>query len=246
MNRQERAEFWSRAARAPGECLQPEELEALLEGRGDVRQQSHLESCPACAAEMRLFSEFVSGEPRPEEVAAVDAIAAKLRSPVPGPETKPLAHARGSARGSRFWVPSWAIGLATVALVAGLAYQTRLWRDPSLHVDSNESAVVRSGGLRILAPAGELPVAPQEIAWDAAPGAQRYRVRLMEVDGTVVWSTETETWRIALPEGARSFFVPLKTLRIEVEALDAGGRIVGSGASRVVVKPGAGTTQPRQ
>jgi len=233
MNPQDRSEFWSSAARAGAECLNPEELEALLEGRGDARQQDHLKDCPACAAELGLLSSFVTCEPRPDEVAAVDAIAAKLRSPAPAPAPGRTARARWN-----FSVPAWAVGLAALVLVAGLAWQVRLWRDPALRVDeSGDSSIVRSGGLRILAPSGELKAPPEEINWEPAPGAHRYRVRILEVDDTLVWSAEAETWRVALPPDARAYFVPSKTLRIEVEALDAGGRILRAGSSRAVVKP---------
>jgi hypothetical protein len=228
------AEFWREAARSEGECLDPVQLEAVLEGRATAEQTSHAAACAACATELSLLSEFTKAEVRPDELDAVEAIAGKLRSPVP--------QERIAAKAASPWwalpVPRWALALAAAVLVVGMAVQLRMWREPALGVnDANDSTAVRSSALRILEPAGTLAAAPAEIRWEAAPGATAYHVRLLEVDGNELWSADATEAKLALPASAQAFFVARKTLSIQVEARDEAGRVLRSGTAKAVVIP---------
>ncbi len=53
-----------------------------------------------------------------------------------------------------------------------------------------------------MAPLGDV-AAPADLQWEAVPGAAKYLVRVMEVDGTEIWRTEGQGTRIALPPGVR-------------------------------------------
>jgi hypothetical protein len=128
--------------------------------------------------------------------------------------------------------------MAAMALIVGLAVQIRNWREPSLRAnDPAGSAAVRSASVRILEPAGDVTTAPVAIVWEAAPGAAGYRIRLLEVDGNELWSGTSLEPRLSLPENARTLFVPHKTISIAVEARDAAGAVIRSGAAKCVVKP---------
>ena len=60
---------------ATPECLSPEQLEALLDGK---QSHSHLTNCPRCQAELALLKTFESGSPLPDEGAAVAWISSHL------------------------------------------------------------------------------------------------------------------------------------------------------------------------
>lgn len=228
------AEFWAQAARGEGRCLDPERLEAISEGHGTAAENSHLAACAACTAELKLFSEFTAADARPDELAALESVVSRLRSPVPP------ASAAAAPR-PPWWalpIPRWALTMAALVLVAGIAVQLRNWREPSLRLnDTGDSTAVRSASLRILEPSGTLTAPPAEIRWETAPGAAGYRVRLLEVDGNQLWSGTSPAPRLSLPEPARALFVPHKTISIAVEARDASGAVLRSGTVKCVVKP---------
>ena len=70
-------------------------------------------------------------------------------------------------------------------------------------------------------------------------GAAKYQVRLLEVDRSPLWQTETMDTRADLPSIVRDRIVPGKTILCEIIALDAGvAKIADSGIVRFRVAPG--------
>jgi hypothetical protein len=70
--------------------------------------------------------------------------------------------------------------------------------------------------------------APPELAWRAVDGASMYHVRLLEVDGTEIWSADTPTTQIAIPPQLRAQLQPGRSFRWQVAASNAAGRIAES------------------
>jgi hypothetical protein len=110
-------------------------------------------------------------------------------------------------------------------VLAAVGLQLRHIAPPELrHASGNQPDVFRSQSLAILAPAGDLQKAPEEVRWEPAPSAAAYRVRLMEVDGHELWGAQTVNTSVAFPPSVRALIVPAKTLLLAVTALDARGQ----------------------
>jgi hypothetical protein len=107
--------------------------------------------------------------------------------------------------------------------VAGVGLQLRQSTAPVLHRVSGTD-VLRAHNVVVVAPAGDVREAPREIRWQATPGAVRYQVRLLEVDGSDLWQSETDSEHVDVPSDIAARIVPAKTLLVRVSALDAAGR----------------------
>jgi hypothetical protein len=121
------------------------------------------------------------------------------------------------------------LAVAAILLVAGAVVFLRSLTDrPQLEARNQTSQeVFRSGGFAVLSPAGDLQTGPKEIRWERVPGAAGYKVRLLEVDHSEVWTAETTADHIALPATIQARIVPVKTLFAEVTAFDSSGNKVG-------------------
>ena len=108
-------------------------------------------------------------------------------------------------------------------MVAVLTVQLR-HAPPKLHPPDPNHETLRSGAIQVLAPSGDVQSIPDEIRWEATAGAAQYQIRLLEVDGTELWKTDTAANTIAVPPAVRQRIVPLKTLVLEIAALDGSGR----------------------
>jgi hypothetical protein len=85
----------------------------------------------------------------------------------------------------------------------------------------------RSTAVAVVAPAGDVS-APTQFAWRAVEGASAYHVRLLEVDGTEIWSADTPATQIAVPAQVRAQLQPGRSFRWQVTASGAAGRIAES------------------
>lgn len=105
-------------------------------------------------------------------------------------------------------------------------------REPALPPATGEQ-VYRSASIDIVSPSGDMAGPPRELVWVAWPAAARYDVRVLEVDGTVVWRATSLSPRVDLPDDVIARSVPGKTLIWEVLARDGMGRAVAeSGPQR--------------
>lgn len=227
-NREPDDELLAAALAAANDCPPLEHLERLLDERAPAPLKQHVSRCPRCQTELQMLRSFLSDDVAEHERAAVDAITTRLkaRSSILLPSRIPVVEERQSWW-KRILAPGWltpaAAALALVLVVAGVTIEMRRGRQPALDTAVGGSEVLRSSAIAILSPIGDLAQKPAEIRWETAPNAARYRVRIMEVDRTELWSTETAVPRIDLPASAQAFIVPAKTLLTQVAAFDANG-----------------------
>lgn len=216
-----------------GDCPGVEKLDSYrLYPEREAGTGAHLKSCAACQAEFALLREFQ--QPRAEtaqETADLDWILSQKKKP-----------AASAANVSWFkkWFGSGAYGaMAAVAaallLAAGIQWQMQQ-RSLDIPKVIGDGGVERSTTIDITVPqAGDVNVAPAEARWKAVAGAARYEVALVEVDGNVIWTRNTDALSADLTT-AKVLFLPRKTVGIRVRAKSADGRMVAeSGEVRVRV-----------
>ncbi|MDQ6699140.1 MAG: hypothetical protein M3Z36_03015 [Acidobacteriota bacterium] len=185
---------------------------------------SHAAACSHCQAEIGLLREFLKSEPGREESLPVQWIAAELKR-----REQPIAPRRRFSFGS--WVPdlrSMSLVAASLLVMVGAGFYLQHQRDPGL------SGVYRSGdeimrsGLVAATPAGEIAQAPAEFTWEAAPGATRYEVTVMEVDHNEIWKTESTQTRAEPTSRIRNILAPGRSFLWQVDAFDGGGKKIAS------------------
>jgi hypothetical protein len=197
-------------------------LETLLNAATDAAVKQHLESCAHCRTELAMFQEFEAATPRPEETADLAWVNAELsrkRS-----ETGPSVADR-----IRAWFTLPRLSMAATALAVLLAAALYLPNRRGTRLpDQQESSAWRSGSIAALAPAGDLDRAPASLQWEAATGAASYHVRLLEVDGTEIWSTDTTATTVALPGALAAKMIGGRAFQWDAVARDNGGRKIAS------------------
>jgi len=209
-------EILRKALQKSASCLNEEQL-LSLETEGE---KQHLSGCLYCQAEQKLLQEFLHGQTTPEEQKQVDWIARQLSK-------NPVASAPSWK--SWFTLPRLsAISIAMAALLVVIGLRSTITRTPDVDESGLSISNLRSGAIKVIAPSGDVASAPQSFTWEATQGAAKYRVKLMEVDQNVLWSTEINTFSIAVPEDIRVKMVPAKTLLWQLDALDASGKIIAS------------------
>lgn len=207
---------------ATADCLQLDDLEQALDGRKgeDARRnmEAHVAGCVHCRTGLALLREFDSGAIRPEERRDVSWVVARLRRRSPEP-----------AWWNRLWririmMPAAALA-AAILLVVGLQLR-RPVMEPVPY--SPGADVMRSQSLKVIAPVGDIATPPQALEWQAVAGATHYRVRVLEVDRSELWSTTTSQQRIVLPKSVLRSVAPLKTILWEITAVDTAGNVLAS------------------
>jgi hypothetical protein len=106
-------------------------------------------------------------------------------------------------------------------VAAGIALRPGADVRPGL---SNEPEVWRSGQITAQSPLGDVDRAPTQLRWDAVPGAVSYHVRLLEVDGTEVWSVDSTSASIEFPNDIARKLIPGRAFQWDAVARDAAGR----------------------
>jgi len=205
-------------------------LEALAAPSPEAAVQRHLDSCPHCQNELAMFQQFEAAELRSGEATDLAWVEAELdRRRVPALQLSWIDRIRASL-GTMF-LPEYRgrLSFATVAallIVAGIALYvpSRGVRNPE--VDS--PAVWRSGQVIAIAPLGDLDRAPTQLRWEAVPGAASYRVRVLEVDGTEVWSSNVPAATADIPADLAAKMIPGRAFQWEVEARNASGKRIAS------------------
>jgi hypothetical protein len=231
-NREPDDELLSAALGRVNDCPPLEDLERLLEDGAPTALKGHVDGCSRCQTELQMLRSFTSNEVAEHEKTAVDAIAARLKarsSTIPARRSASV-ESRQSWWKRIFevrWLSPAAAALAVALVVVSVTIELRRGRQPSLDAGTGGAEVLRSSAIAILSPIGDLREKPSEIRWEAAPNATRYRVRIMEVDRTELWSTDAMSTRIDLPPNVETLIVPSKTLLIQVAAFDASGRRSG-------------------
>lgn len=224
-----------RAALGAGEPCPPLEdiLRAVNSNPLPVSRElsMHLQSCAKCQTEIDLWQRFESTGDAPVDE-DVRRVLKRLDATFPGP-AKPLPTVtrehwwnRGVAFG---WLVPVSLAAACLLLVVGavVKYRESGYR-PALNGPSQlGEQVFRSGSLTAVGPLGDVQERPAEIRWQSMQAAAKYRVSVLEVDRTELWTTETTTDRVELPAKIQDQIVPAKTLFYEVTAFDSSGSKIG-------------------
>ena len=224
------------------DCLTVEEMEMHLSAQERPEEREiraeHLRVCANCATEFKLLREFLEAEPRPEERADVDWVAARLESPLP--EAQPKATPAASWLERLFSGGNWALVGAAAAAMLAVGIYLQQGRAPEIPGGLGGGAgVVRSASLSVVGPEGDLAAAPELLEVEAAPDAVSYRFQVEEVDRSVLWSGESSGPSVALPGEVRAAAIPGKTLVWRAFALDGAGGTLGEAAPvRFRVEPG--------
>ena len=208
------------AALGPGADCPP------LEQIDQPQWASHVADCSHCRTELELLHAFEANEMDPQMASQVRQITKRLQAR--SGEIFPVSERPG------FWaeltgfftmprlVPV-AMGMAALLLVVAVGMQMRRSTAPGLQAGDGPE-VMRATQLTVASPIGDQDAVPTRIEWSAVPGAAKYLVRLVEVDGNQLWQGDAAGNRMELPAAARLLIVPAKSILCEVIAQDQNGK----------------------
>lgn len=231
---------------ATPECLAPEQLEALLDGKNT---HPHVASCPRCQAELALLKSFESDTPLADEGAAVAWISSQLDRQLDSIKHPGRARARATVQNlePQSWMSRifgqggfrWALpvaAVAAVAIVSALLLQSPT--APQLQASKGGQPVVyRSQEVIVIGPVGDLKEVPQQLQSQAFSGAENYKFEVMEIDQTLLWTGATKEVSIAIPAPIRAKMLPGKPILWQVTALDGQGHVLGTSQIQRFVSP---------
>ena len=206
---------WQRTLGATPDCIDVLRYAEEL----TTAERAHLEKCVHCQTELKLFREVMAEESSPES----RWIAEKLQKRDNVVPFRPKA-----------WPALYAAAAVLVLLIGNGTWLRS--HGPSVEIPTGTD-IYRSARLELVTPIGDVQRAPNELRWKSVTNATRYRVRVAEVDGTVVWSGETGESHIALPPDIAAQFKPGKTLRWDVQAFRANALLAASETQTVRVIP---------
>lgn len=199
---------------------------ALLPSRSS-EVELHVAGCPRCAAEVRLAGWYEETE----ESAELDVVAAALA----GSDRISTGAASAStavspvATSPRWWARPWGSAALAVAATLLVVVGLSLFRQQPPPVGELPAGdVVRGAAPSIVEPRGALSRAPDSVRWQG-DAAARYRVQLVAVDGTVLWSADFEGERAELPEELIATLAERVTYRLTVVPLTSGAIPAGVG-----------------
>jgi hypothetical protein len=219
------------------ECPSIEDLAAFVSTPQTAESDVHVAGCAYCRNEIALLRAFESDAATPEEAAAVRWISAELAR-------REAPWRTGTSRSLWEVVTSWipapaprwlpAAALACLLVVVGSALYLGS-RGPAGIPNDVTQGTWRSTAIAVVAPTGDVS-APQQFVWRGAEGASTYHVRLLEVDGTEIWSADTPAAQIAIPAQVRAQLQPGRSFRWQVSASAAAGRIAESSLQSFHIK----------
>jgi hypothetical protein len=229
------AEIWREAIAATKDCPTLEVLERVMEESSpDPKIAAHVADCPHCQSEIAMLRSFESSDPTPDEGAAVAWIAAQLQKR----QSAPVA--QNSAMVVPFWrslfrVPYMAAAAALIiAITVGISLHNSDDGKPGFNSGPTNQTIYR-GELRLTTPT-DLSQAPQQLTWEAVPGAASYRVVVSDVTNEKLWQASSSGNSINVNPELKAKMVPGKPLNWKVSALDANGNEIGSGSGKLKVE----------
>ena len=124
----------------------------------------------------------------------------------------------------------WLVPVSVVLLLIGLGLGlTHRSQEPQLRADAGNGPVLyRSQEIQVIAPTGEVAEAPKTLRWKPVPGLTRYKISIMEVDESLLWSGETNDSTLTIPVSTRVKMLPGKPVLWRVTALDDQGRVLAT------------------
>lgn len=184
------------------------EIEELQQAAGFLRGPAVLEhrtETPNCPDEL-VLADFVDGRLSADERRRVVAhllTCARCRALVNATARFVAETAAAPTVLKRRWA-RWSIPLSLAA-----AATLVLLLLPRGHDDGSTSALREPTVTSTIAPVPITPTPGASVArvdrlvWSSVPGAERYRVRLYDGDGSVLWTVETADTSAALPDSVR-------------------------------------------
>ena len=221
---------WRQALGAGPDCLSVDQLSRDLSSDA----QRHLDGCSRCQAELRMWQEFQN--PAANEDEDVRDLVGELKSRLATSHSESEADLTNvmTQTSSSSW-RRWAAA-AVVVLAAGLVYGV-LDREPGL-TPRTDQPVYRGDAIDMLSPRGDVDVVPARLEWREVTGAVRYDVRVLEVDGTELWSASSSAPGVAIPPEVAALLVPGKTVSWDVSAVGQdGGVLIRSDRQQFRVQP---------
>ncbi len=217
------------------ECLSAEVLQTLLDsGKAESSNAAalHLGGCPRCQAEVAMLRAFTADQPLENEGAAVAWISAQLERKLPeikGGKQRVSANPKERPWWSRWWSTSGGrLAFAATALAA-VAIAASVWMrpaEPTIVADAGgHEVVMRSEEIAGLAPVGDVNAKPTQLHWNAVPQGVSYRVDVMEVDGSILWTGQITEIFVTLPQSLRAKMLKGKPMLWRVTAFDSGGKV---------------------
>lgn len=224
-----------------------------------TRIESHVATCPACAAQRDLAGAWDlpvdAGDLSPEDLAfvvgRVEEAQAEQAPPargnvVPFPvgraasKTEPIVVTQGvPMRRPGRSLMAWGLALAAVlALAIGLAIELRQRDLPELPAPPVGAETYRGSTVLLRGPEGELAQPPARLEWEAVQGASSYRVRIVDPLGEEIWRGTAKGSPLVLPGEAAAKLQTAVVYAWTVEAFDgAGKRLAGAEALRFRITP---------
>jgi len=197
-------------------------LDALSATPLDPAVRQHLESCAHCRSELALFQEFEAAEPTPAEAADLKWVEAEITR-------RRASETPSFADRLRAWFTMPHLAMAAAALLVLITAGIYLPRhDGEVTSPGQGTSVWRSGTFAAISPSGDLDRAPAQLRWEAVPGVAKYHVRVLEVDGTELWSDDVNATEIRLPDPLISKMTTGRAFQWDVTAIDTAGRTIGS------------------
>jgi hypothetical protein len=206
-----------------------------------------------------MLKSFEFGAPLPDEGAAVAWIGSHLerhleeiKHPLRGGLLRPATQrleapvswlARIFGLGGMRWVLP-AIAVAAIAIASAILLRPA--KAPELQANvARQTAVYRSQEIQLVSPVGDAEQVPRELRWQTFAGAVTYRIVVMEVDHSALWTSETKQSSIELPAPLRAQMLPGKPILWQVTALDAQSRVLAtSQAQKFVCSGGHSSKNP--
>jgi hypothetical protein len=229
------ARIWQDAVAATKDCPPVEVLESVMEeSSSDPRAAAHVAECPHCQSEIAMLRSFESSAPSENEGAAVAWITAQLERNQKAPATQSSSNVVPFWR-AMFRLPYMA---ASAALIVAIALGVSLYHgnDGKPQLGVPQVGVYR--GEIHLNTIGDLPQAPDQLTWEAVPGAASYSLEVDDVTGDKMWESKSTENSITLDPAVKAKMIPGKPLKWAVTAVDANGKelATGKGNFRVALK----------
>lgn len=226
--------IWRDAVTATRECPTVEVLERVMEeSSSDPKAAAHVAGCPHCQSEIAMLRNFESSVPSAEEGAAVAWIAAQLE------RNQTATAAKTQTPVVPFWralfrVPYLAAAAALI-LAIGLGvsfYISEGYKQPSL---TTGNFGLQYRGEMHLSTVGDLNQVPQQLTWDAVPGAARYRVEISDVANEKLWQAGSTQNSINVDPEVKTKMRQGKPLKWTVTAIDGNGKELATGEGKLRV-----------
>jgi hypothetical protein len=245
-------ELYKAALNATPECLSLQQLEELASGR--TQAPPHLLQCPRCQSELAMLKSFESNAPLPGEGAAVAWISSQLDRQLDQIKNPGLSGRRAGTTSASWFANLFGQRRTTFAILATACaviavtslVLLRSSKEPELHASlGNDTNVYRSAQIQTISPMGDVTEVPKNLAWQVFPGASSYKVALMEVDKSVLWSSETKDTSLTIPDASRARIVSNKPILWQVTAVGPNGNVLAvSSTQRFLYRQHSGSNDP--